>query len=57
MGSAFAERSVQMIAVIISEVAGWLKNEFRLTISAMVIVFSLVGSFTFMRPEYDLGGY
>lgn len=41
-----------MIAVIISEVAGWLKNEFRLTISAMVIVFSLVGSFTFMRPEF-----
>jgi len=41
-----------MIAVMISEITGWLKNEFRLTITVMVIVISLVGTISFMRPEF-----
>lgn len=41
-----------MIAVMISEIAGWLKHEFRSTITVMVIVISLAGSLSFLRPEF-----
>lgn len=43
-----------MIAIIISDIAGWLKQESRATISGMVVIIGLVGSFTFLRPEYCL---
>jgi hypothetical protein len=51
MGVPFAGRSVKMIAVIISELTGWLKHESKSTITVMVIVMGLAGSFSFIRPE------
>lgn len=41
-----------MIAVMISEIAGWLKQESKTTISVMVIIIGLVGCFSFVRPEF-----
>lgn len=41
-----------MIAVIISELAGWLKHESKSTITVMVIVMGLAGSLCFIRPEF-----
>lgn len=41
-----------MIAVIISELAGWLKHESKSTITVMVIVMGLAGSFSFIRPVF-----
>lgn len=41
-----------MIAVMISEIAGWLKQESKTTISVMVIIIGLVGSFSFVRPDF-----
>ncbi len=43
-----------MIAVIFSEIAGWLKYGSRATISGMVILMGFAGSLTFLRPEYCL---
>lgn len=40
-----------MIAVIISELTGWLKHESKTTITVMVIIMGLAGSFSFIRPE------
>lgn len=54
MGVTFTGRGAKMIAVIISDIAGWLKQESRATISGMVFIIGLVGSFTFLRPEYCL---
>lgn len=41
-----------MIAVIISELTGWLKHESKSTITVMAIVMGLAGSFSFLRPEF-----
>ncbi len=54
MGFTTAGRGAEMIAVVISEIAGWLKEESRTTISIMVIIIGLIGSFSFIRPEFCL---
>lgn len=43
-----------MIAVILSEISGWLRNESRATFSFMVIFLGVAGSFSFLRPEFCL---
>lgn len=43
-----------MIAVILSEIAGWLKYGSRATISGLVILIGLAGSLAFLRPELCL---
>ncbi len=43
-----------MIAVLLSEMAGWLKNQSRTTLTPMLIVFGIAGSFSFLRPEICL---
>lgn len=43
-----------MIAVILSEISGWLKNESRVNISVLVALLGVIGSFTLLRPEFCL---
>lgn len=43
-----------MIAVVFSEMMGWLKNQSRMTLTALWIIFGIAGSFSFLRPEFCL---
>lgn len=43
-----------MIAVVLSEMMGWLKNQSRMTLTALWIIFGIAGSFSFLRPEFCL---
>lgn len=43
-----------MIAVMLSEIVGWLKNQSRMTLTLLWIIFGIAGGFSLLRPEFCL---